>query len=393
MREPSGSAPQVSETDIRAILTDAELLALVCQPIVDVRRGFIVGYEVLSRFKLPSKATPDVVFAAAAKVGLAEELEALVVGRALSLSRRTPQDCFLSINVDPNHITSDRVFGRIREHGALGGLVFEMTEQNQMNDLPKVASYLEEIRKLGGFIAMDDAGAGYSGLQQLLALRPQFLKLDRALVSDIHEDEAKRAMVQMLGELSQRLDAWIIAEGIEHAAELHVLAQLGVPLVQGYCLARPGPPWVTLDEGVKTLLTSLPQNASWTGSIDDLIEPCIFCDMQSPWPANDGIAIRLEVGGRPVAMRVGGEDGVQYRSSHELLRVKRGNGMSAVALRSTARPERYRWDPLVCVDDSGSFEGVIQMHRLVWALASRERAKSAGDDEVYGLEPPMDKRH
>ncbi|HET6337370.1 MAG TPA: EAL domain-containing protein [Polyangiales bacterium] len=383
MREPSGYPPLVSEEGIRGILSDGERLAIVTQPIVDLRRGVIVGYEALARFKLEKPAPPDVVFACAERAGLGEELEAFVVKRALPLAKDTPPNCFLAINVDPQHLTSTRVMDVILDHGNLGGIVFELTEQRQIDDVREVARSLSRLRKLGAISAVDDAGAGYSGLQQILALRPQFLKLDRTLVSSVNTDEAKRATIEMLGELAERLDAWIIAEGVESGAELHVLAQLGVPLAQGYFLAHPTAPWAGLTPEVERALDALPRDTPSTGLVEALVEPCALCDLESEWPDDSGTCVRLESTTRPVEMRIADESGVRLRSSHEFLRVKRGSPLASVALRSAARLERLRWDPIVCIDDLGHFEGLIHVHKLVWALASRDSSKPQHAERSY----------
>jgi EAL domain-containing protein (putative c-di-GMP-specific phosphodiesterase class I) len=239
MPEPSGSAQLVSEEDIRLILSDERRLSLVSQPVIDLRRGVVAGYETLARFELEQPAAPDHVFASANCVGLGEQLEALVVRRALGLLKYIPENCFLAINVDPGHLISDPVTGAILAQGNLSNVVFELTEHRPIADLEAVARWLAELRKLGSYTAMDDAGSGYVGLKQIHVVRPQFLKIDRSLVANVHLDEVKRAMIQMLGDLAGRIDAWIVAEGIESEAELHALVQLGVPLGQGYYLARP----------------------------------------------------------------------------------------------------------------------------------------------------------
>lgn len=372
MREQSGYPPLVGEESIQRILSDRQVHSFVSQPIVDLRRGTIVGFELLSRFRLDVQAPPDIVFACADRAGLGEELEALVVERALALSRDLPPNCFLAINVVPTHLTSPRVFDVILDHGNLGGMVFELTEQRQIEDVQAVARCLSRLRKLGAFIAVDDAGAGYSGLQQILALRPQFLKLDRTLVSSLHTDEAKRATIEMLGELAGRLDAWIIAEGVETNQELHALAQLGVPLAQGYYLARPALPWTGMTQDVEQAIDILPRDTLTTGLVEALVEPCALCDLEADWPEGVGTCVRLEATTKPVEMRVVDELGERVRSSHEFLRVKRGSSLAAVALRCSARLERLRWDPILCVDDLGNFEGLIQVHKLLWALATRD---------------------
>jgi EAL domain-containing protein (putative c-di-GMP-specific phosphodiesterase class I) len=370
-----GSIPIPTEDTLRAVLSDPTRFSLATQPVVDLRHGTIVGYEALARFKLEVATPPDVVFASAASLGFGAELEARVLQRALQLAKTIPPNCFLAINVDPEHLTSPRVLEVILSHGDLGGLVFELTEQRRITDVRAVANSLNELRERGAFTAVDDAGTGYAGLQQMLALRPQFLKLDRAIVSGVHSDEAKRAMIELLGELAERLDAWIIAEGVEDKAELHTLAQLGVPLAQGYYLAWPTAPWPRLGPDVERTLDVLPRQKRSSDRVEPLVEPCAMCDLAAEWPEGAGICIRVESTTRPHAMRILDENGARVRGAHELLRVKRGSSSAAGALRSVARPERMRWDPIVCVDHLAHFEGIIHVHPLVCDLASRDTAR------------------
>ncbi|HTV25448.1 MAG TPA: EAL domain-containing protein, partial [Polyangiaceae bacterium] len=283
--EVDPSAAGLAEPDIRRLLEEPGRLNLVGQPLVDLRRGDIVGYELLSRFKLDQPTSPDRVFAAAARQGLGAKLEARVIERGLVLAETLPDNCFLSINIDPTLLTTERVLAALDTRPSLAGMVFELTEHTAIDDLPGVVSAVAWLRERGGLVAMDDAGAGYSGLKQILELRPQLLKLDRALISDVDDDPAKRALVQMIGELGARLDAWLLAEGIETEAELRVLRQLGVPLGQGYFLARPGPPWAPLRSEALALLTGTPAAVRGPSIAHRLLESCAVCRDDEPWPS------------------------------------------------------------------------------------------------------------
>ena len=90
-------------------------------------------------------------------------------------------------------------------------------------------------------MAVEDAGAGYDSLQHVLRLRPEYVKLDRGLISDAHADPAKLAIIEAVGLFAGRLGAELVAPGIERRAEQEMLAGLAVPLGQGYLFGRPGP--------------------------------------------------------------------------------------------------------------------------------------------------------
>lgn len=159
------------------------------------------------------------------------------------------------MNVEPASLLDPTVRGALTESGPLGGVVVEITEHRAV-PLVDLEPVLDRLRGDGALIAVDDAGAGYSGLSQILGLRPSILKLDRSLVSGIDTDEAKAAMVEMLGVFAGRIDAWVLAEGIETQAELDRVVEIGVPLAQGYHLARPAPPWTSLPTGTAASLAS-----------------------------------------------------------------------------------------------------------------------------------------
>jgi len=99
-------------------------------------------------------------------------------------------------------------------------------------------------------MAVDDMGAGYSGLGQIMALHPRYLKLDRSLIKGIDVDRERAALVGALTEYARRVDSLLVAEGMESAAELRTLIELGVPLAQGYYLARPARPWPLVAPGL-----------------------------------------------------------------------------------------------------------------------------------------------
>ena len=89
------------------------------------------------------------------------------------------------------------------------------TRRRIRSDLDPLIELRERLRSRGALLAVDDAGSGYSGLQQIAAIKPQMVKLDRAIVSGVDGDEVKLALTELLGEFAGRIDAWLLAEGIE----------------------------------------------------------------------------------------------------------------------------------------------------------------------------------
>jgi EAL domain-containing protein (putative c-di-GMP-specific phosphodiesterase class I) len=110
---------------------------------------------------------------------------------------------------------------------------------------------IEPLRARGASVAVDDIGAGYSGLRQITAVLPRYLKLDRSLVTGIDTDSERAALVGALAGYARQVGSLLIAEGVESHAELCEVRRLGVPLVQGFYFGRPAQPWPKLAAGVE----------------------------------------------------------------------------------------------------------------------------------------------
>jgi EAL domain-containing protein (putative c-di-GMP-specific phosphodiesterase class I) len=215
-------------------------LRIVFQPIVDLRDGVIVGFEALARFDDEPHRPPHAWFAEAAEVGLGLELELAAIDAALAMVDVLPANLLLSVNVSPDTATSPRL---VESLARVAGprMVLELTEHSRIDDYQTLVSALDALRHQGIRIAVDDAGAGYAGLQQILGLRPDVIKLDVDLTGGIDADPVRRALAASLVKFSADTGAVIVAEGIETPEELRTLRELGVAWGQGYFLARPAP--------------------------------------------------------------------------------------------------------------------------------------------------------
>jgi diguanylate cyclase (GGDEF)-like protein len=226
---------------VRAVLEQDDGLTPVFQPIVELTTGRVGGYEALTRFlKTEPIRPPDLWFAQARRCGLGPALEARAIEIALAVPGR-PLGTFLSINVSPAGMLSPEVDAVLPED--LSDLVIELTEDELFSTDAALDERLAELRARGARIAVDDAGAGYAGLQQLIRVKPEIVKVDRSLVSGLDHDDSKRAMIEALSRFAISTGAAVCAEGIEEASELRELARFDVTYGQGYVLARPGPAW------------------------------------------------------------------------------------------------------------------------------------------------------
>lgn len=238
MRTPGAAGAATSTgVDVAAIIRDHDV-RLVYQPIVDLGSDAVVAVEALARF--PSHGSPLTVFRAAEEANRAADLEALVLTRALNERLRVPTGLLLTLNVTPEHLLAGPVRDVLAAEG-LRGLVFELTEQAMPPDTTAFGPALDGLRDRGALIALDDTGAGYQGLQQMAALRPDWVKIDRAIVTDAADDEVRQASLAMFTRVARRVGATAVAEGVESARDVAVLEEAGVTLAQGYYLGAPTP--------------------------------------------------------------------------------------------------------------------------------------------------------
>jgi hypothetical protein len=246
----------------------------------------------------------------------------------------------------------------------------ELTEHERIDSYAALEPALDRLRSSGALLAIDDAGAGYAGLQHVLTLRPHVIKLDRALVEGLDRDEAKRALVEMIGTLAGRLDAWLLAEGIETAEELDVLVGMGVPLAQGYFLGRPGPAFPPMEsEAATRILGQLRLQRG--GGLRHLLEhvPVARDRQQAVAALGDDrvdVVVLLDERERPVGTF--DLDGIVHAVRDSGLRVNVDTAPADVVRRAIVRAPAHRFAPLVCTDDAGRYLGIVRMERLVELL-------------------------
>lgn len=214
-------------------------IAIFRQPIVELDTDRWVGAECLARFPDATVRPPNLWFEEAAQVGLDVDLELAAIMRALEFEASFPAGLYLSINASPATVLS----GRLDEALACvtpDRVVLELTEHDAVSDFAELAQALARLRNRVR-IAIDDVGAGYSGLRHIVDLAPDILKLDMSLTRDIHANKARRAMAAAIVGYGDEIGCKVVAEGIETDAERRVLADLGVHYGQGYLFGRPAP--------------------------------------------------------------------------------------------------------------------------------------------------------
>ncbi|WP_291380763.1 EAL domain-containing protein [Demequina sp.] len=340
------------------------------QPIIDLDQRIVVGYEALARFDHPDAAGvgPDVWFARARARGLQPELEATVLGMALARRSEMPPDTFLAVNVESDSLRHPLVRAIFSELPDLTGLVIEITEHSAW-EWADLEPDINAVRTKGALIAVDDAGAGYSGLQQILDLRPSILKLDRAIVDGIATDEAKVALVEMIGLFAARVDAWVVAEGVESLADAKRLSDMRVPLAQGYLFARPARDFEDMDPKVSAQLAAFSDQAGDT--MHRLVEsvPTIPVEQRTAhvWGDKDGHwVVVVDSERHPQGLVNPGAAIAGELISTLTVNV---NSTPAEVAQRTSAAANEPGAPIIVTDDSGRFLGIVSLRRLLGKLS------------------------
>lgn len=218
----------------------------VFQPIVSLKTGEIVSFEALGRITLEScTLNIEELFKIANTIGQSWQLDQLCRKCAIKASQQMPLGKKLFINVDANILLdSDFVQGFTKEylkkyHLDSNNIVFELSETTSIEDKHLFKQAVRHYRSQGFEIAIDDVGSGYSNLNRINHTQPEYIKLDKELIQDIHLNKDKRTMVEVMINYCKATHYKLIVEGIETKEELECLIQLGVEYGQGYYLKKP----------------------------------------------------------------------------------------------------------------------------------------------------------
>jgi diguanylate cyclase (GGDEF)-like protein len=277
--------------EVDALLESEAPIIPVFQPLVELATGRLVGYEALSRFTGDFARAPDAWFNQAQRCGRGQQLESLAIRTALAAGGR-PQGTYLSLNFSPSAISSTHMLNLLPKR--LNDVVIEITEHELASADGSLEEGLARLRARGARIAVDDAGAGYAGLNQVMRVQPDLIKLDRSLVEAVHTAPAKAALIEFFVMFATRVGAAVCTEGIETIEELRALINLGVTYGQGYLLGRPAEPWSGISEEIFRALA--------TGALLSHAQPV----RQAPTPvaAHAGMQRKAPAVGAPVNRRL-----------------------------------------------------------------------------------------
>ncbi|HEY9861302.1 MAG TPA: EAL domain-containing protein [Candidatus Obscuribacterales bacterium] len=218
------------------------------QPIVHIEdTSRIYAHEALLRGldQQNNLIMPGAILELATEAGLLPQVDRLARLSAIAQAKQHQISSHIFINFSPTALydpvsclrsTVDAIDAAGIAHEQV---VFEVIESNHPQDLDHLKSILKYYRDAGFLIALDDLGSGYSSLNLLHQLRPDFLKLDMGLVRDVHQDPYKALITEKILEITQQLNIQTVAEGIECVEELCWLRERGATFAQGYLIARP----------------------------------------------------------------------------------------------------------------------------------------------------------
>lgn len=240
--------------------------AIVYQPIFKVFDMSIAGSEALARFALEPKRTPDIWFAEAGALDMRSALEKQAIRNAIDgyrdIWKAKPID--LSVNCSPQTIVEGDLEAFLR-NDPCERLIIEITEHDHVAEYGPLLAALEPLRRRGVRVAVDDAGSGYASMRHIINVAPNYIKLDLTLTRGIESDRMRQALASSLIEFGHQTDCKIVAEGVETAAELLTLRNLGVDKAQGYYLSRPVPNGDVLElaTGAVSLIA---ERVAWEGA-------------------------------------------------------------------------------------------------------------------------------
>ncbi len=373
------------------------------QPIYDLYTGDIFGYEVLSR-GAPPFVNPEYMFRIAEEWGLSWELEnacrVVALRKIAALPDAFTQNYFF-LNVSPtifNNPSFSRGFsrGELKEIGIdFRNIIIEITESSSVEDYTGFEKLIRHYVEEGFQVALDDFGAGHSGLITLVAMTPHYLKIDRAIISEIHLNSYKQNLVKAISSFSSSVETNMIAEGIEKIEELQTVFRQGVRFGQGFLLGKPLPyPEVKTAE-TKKLLHELIEDYNHTRfavdiSISKLVSrPKTFerntmtcSELDREFKRNNSLDHVVVIdNGKPVQLitrqdfysAIGGRYGYAFFEKRaieglptpDMLAVQEQTDLRTLGRFAMNRNHNELYNPVVIVNKFGAFIGTITIKQLL----------------------------
>lgn len=396
-------------SQIRALIAEGGLQP-VFQPIFDYRLRSIFGYEALIRGPQDSPLhRPDQLFAAAARCGLTLDLEHACREASLRAFAAQRLSGRLFLNLSPNSLLDPRMRnGHTRDLLAELGLapnriVIELTENQQITDLPGIEEAILDYRGRGFQIAIDDLGEGFANLRMWSQLRPEFVKIDKHFVHGIADDRIRFHFVRAMQDLAEICNASLVAEGIERAEDFVCIRDMGIACGQGYFIARPAAqpvrqlPAAVLEafgreRATLTLLSGGPGRVPTAATLMQAVPPILAEASNDTVIArfeadpeldvlpvvNDGLPIGMinrhsliDRFARPFRKELFGRKSCQLFMDPAPLVVDAGATIQELAMMLSLAPRHYMFDGFIVTRD-GRYAGIGSAHDLMATITEMQ---------------------
>ena len=233
------SVPPPRHLDLRLDEAIPEL-AMEMQPIYASRNGGLFAHEALLRLPGRLHANAIDLLEIAEREERLWEVERAIRACVASRMPASPSGACVFVNLHPRSLLDPQLFSPLDELAAYASsVVLEITERNSLADIADLRPRIDALRRLGYRVAIDDMGSGYSGLNALASILPDFVKFDRELIQSMHQVPVKLKLVSSIATVCQELGIATIAEGIEDEPDFQAACTIGCTYLQGYLLGRP----------------------------------------------------------------------------------------------------------------------------------------------------------
>lgn len=401
-----------------------EQVEMYYMPIVSLRDGVPLGWEALARGPEGSPFfSPATLFSYAEETDTVFRLEHICRKRAMDQLRYLRPDQKMFINLDPRAIDDPfllrgQIFRLLEEHKLNPhNIVLEITERHAITNYAVFRKIIEEYRKKGYLIAVDDAGAGYSSLESIAEIYPDFIKLDMSLIRNIDVDTIKQALLETFVQFADKVKCKIIAEGIETERELRTLIELGVPFGQGFYLGRPARGMTKISGEAMNYIRSVQDQLrgsfshkrQTTPDVTDILSKTVCVDAEVKvrrihqlFEQNQRIdSIVVLSGNKPVGLVMrfqlyqilGGQYGIALYYERPISQIMNNNPLIArntdkideVAKRAMARDAYHLYDVVVITDDAGDYLGIVSVQSLLDKMATVKLEQATFANPLTGL--------
>ncbi|WP_456429673.1 bifunctional diguanylate cyclase/phosphodiesterase [Nitratifractor sp.] len=215
------------------------------QPIYDLKSGKVSKYECLARMLCDDGTVigPADFLDIAKKTRQYPEITRLMIEQALE--RQASTGYCLSLNIETDDILNDEtrhfLLDRLRKLESGCNLIFEILENQEVLDDPIIMGFVDEVKRLGGKIAIDDFGSGYANFYYMTRIAADIIKIDGTLIQNIHRDENARAVVEAIVSFAHKIGMQTVAEFVHCAEVLETVKRIGIDSAQGFYLGKPQP--------------------------------------------------------------------------------------------------------------------------------------------------------